>query len=167
VPLGEALPCEASFTRVPWPESLQAQSPSAATPISSYAARLQRLRPGGQTDKVLLRALPKNRLDFWFVYALTTPVRDVPTDLSDLVYEYYAGAAKAVARTGRDYVEYLRLSEMALSGEMLDFLQGHNEALYDASPKRFRAAARLLSAKGRAAACGENIQCSGLSSNVR
>jgi len=44
VPPGEALPCEGSFTRVPWPESLRVQSPSLATPIAPYAARLQRDR---------------------------------------------------------------------------------------------------------------------------
>ena len=62
--------------------------------------------------------------------------------------------------TGRRYLEYLRLSEMALSGEMLDILQDDNKDLYRANPKRFRSAIRLLSARGRDAACGDDIPCS-------
>ena len=124
-----------------------------------YAAKRLRLGPGSATDEALLRALPRNPLEFWFVYALTTPEKGLPTDISDLVYEYYSGAAAAVARTGKHYLEYLRLSEMALSGEMLDMLHDHNEDLFRTNSKRFRSAIRLLSERGRDAACGEDIPC--------
>lgn len=138
-------------------ERIQAAAPCRNAALAVvHAARRYELRPDVESQDDVIRAIPKNAVEFDLVYSITKTVVDGEGDpaSSDLVYGYIEYLAKAVASRGKGHRELLMLNRFA-DGEMLDIVQDWTAFVMRTDRERFLKAFRTVDEDTQRCFCGE------------
>lgn len=126
-----------------------------------YYTRLRELAHSKDADIGLLKTIPKNERDFWYLYRTTDP--RVENEISILgrifnLYSYYKTLSELVIKHPKFIANFLRLSYFA-DGEIAELfnsdVDGLNQSIFKKSPKCYIKALRSLPKKAQQRICGD------------
>lgn len=127
-----------------------------------FAARRAVLSPGEDSDAYLLKAIPRNAIELWSAYALTSPALNSRRDgLGQLFYDYLQTVRRVLQESeGSDEAmrKYVLLKAFA-DGEVAEFLADENVRLAEAAPKQFCRVVRALNVEDQKRILHNGIRC--------
>jgi hypothetical protein len=126
-----------------------------------YAMRHSALKPGRESDELLMEAIPRSPAQLWSAYGLTELAADEATEgLSNLFYDYLTELGVLVSRsdaTDESMRRYLLLRVFS-DGELAEFLSDETDKIAASNPTTFARVLRTLDAEQQRRICGDECR---------